>query len=278
MAGRNSKTNFDFFRVYTGFFSNKKIKALRRKYGSVGILTYLYILDYAYGNDGYYIKINDIEDFAYDVAESIADSNLRQVASVATECINYLVSRGEINADLVARGVITGESIQRQYIELCKSTKRKVDIKEEYRLVDTLEYPIEKNPISSEEIPINSEEIPINSEEMQQSKVNRNNNISLNACARENSPFKPEEYQDFIKQYQIIDMPTVGGKLCDMDFKKISDAYARSKYLRTEKQPRYLKFIVTHYNEIVTGYYDDTAPKGANNDTNDVIILGELRL
>lgn len=200
MAGRNTKTNFDFFRVYTGFFSNKKIKALRRKYGSIGILTWLYILDYTYGNDGYFIRIDNLEDFSYDVAESIADSNLRQVASVATDCINYLASRGEINKHLLDKGVISGESIQRQYIELCKSTKRKVEIKEEYRLVDTLEYPIEENPISSEEIAISSEEIAINSEEMQQSKVNKN-------IVSKKVSNKKENLQTYDEIFEIYETP-----------------------------------------------------------------------
>lgn len=175
MAGRNTKTNFDFFRLYTDFFSNKKTKALRRHFGSVGILTYLYILAYAYGNDGYYIKIDSVEEFAYDIAESIGNSNFTQIASVATDCINYLASRGEINKHLLDKGVISGKSIQRYYIEMSLAAKRKVEIKEEYRLVDTSEYPIEKNGINSEEMPINSEEMPINSEEMQQSILNNNN-------------------------------------------------------------------------------------------------------
>lgn len=174
MAGRNTKTNFDFFRLYTDFFSNKKTKALRRHFGSVGILTYLYILTYAYGNDGYYIKIDSIEEFAYDIAESIGNSNLTQIASVATDCINYLASRGEINKQLLDKGVISGESIQRYYIEMSLAAKRKVEIKEEYRLVDTSEYPIEKNGINSEEMPISSEEIVFNSEEMQPSILNNN--------------------------------------------------------------------------------------------------------
>ena len=174
MAGRNQKTNFDFFRLDTGFFSNKKIKALRRQFGSIGVLTYLYILSYAYGNDGYYIKIDSVEDFSYDIAESIANSNLTQVASVAADCINYLASRGEINKHLLDKGVISGDSIQRQYIEMCKASKRRVELKEEYRLVDTLEYPMEEMPISSEEKPISSEEIPISSEEMRQNKIKGN--------------------------------------------------------------------------------------------------------
>lgn len=200
MAGRNTKTNFDFFRMATDFFSNKKIKALRRHFGSVGILTYLYILAYSYGNDGYYIRIDSIEEFAYDIAESIGNSNLTQIASVATDCINYLASRGEINKHLLDKGVISGESIQRQYIEMCLASKRKVEIKEEYRLVDTSEYPMEKNPICSEEIAISSEEIPINSEEIQPSKLNNNKENEVRkkvSNKKENLQSYDEIFEDF---------------------------------------------------------------------------------
>lgn len=199
MAGRNTKTNFDFFRLYTDFFSNKKTKALRRHFGSVGILTYLYILTYAYGNDGYYINIDSVEEFAYDIAESIGNSNLTQIASVATDCINYLASRGEINKHLLDKGVISGESIQRYYIEMSLAAKRKVEIKEEYRLVDTSEYPIEKNGINSEEMSIPSEEIHIYSEEMQQSILNNNIQVSKKVSK------KKERIQSYDEIFEIYE-------------------------------------------------------------------------
>lgn len=198
--GRNTKTNFDFFRLNTDFFSNKKIKALRRHFGSVGILTYLYILAYAYGNDGYYIRIDSVDEFAFDIAESIGNSNLTQIASVATDCINYLASRGEINKHLLDKGVISGESIQRQYIEMCLASKRKVEIKEENRLVDTSEYPMEKNLICSEETAISSEEMTVNSEEMQQSKVNesKGNYLSKKVSKRKKDLQSYDEiFEDF---------------------------------------------------------------------------------
>lgn len=201
MAGRNTKTNFDFFRLDTDFFSNKKIKALRRHFGSVGILTYLYILSYVYGNDGYYIKIDSVEEFAYDIAESIGNSNLTQIASVATDCINYLASRGEINKHLLDKGVISGESIQRQYIKMCLASKRKVELIQEYQLVDTLEYPIEEIPISSEEIAISSEEIPIYSEDKQHIKLNKNKEEV--SKKESNKKEKIESYDEIFAQMEV---------------------------------------------------------------------------
>lgn len=253
-AGRNQKTNFDFFRLDTGFFSNKKIKALRRQFGSVGVLTYLYILSYAYGNDGYYIRIDSVEDFSYDIAESIANSNLTQVASVATDCINYLASRGEINKHLLDKGVISGESIQRQYIEMCKAAKRKVEIKKEYLLVDTLEGPVEKNPNSSEEKAISSEEIRNNSEEMQQIKVNEIKYITHNsACAGEEESFS-KLLDKFLTDNPSVQIDTCHEDLYLIDFDELSNKIKESRYLQ---QVTSLLWLVKNYRKIMTGYYKD---------------------
>lgn len=267
MGGRNQKTNFDFFRLDTGFFFNKKIKALRRQFGSVGVLTYLYILSYAYGNDGYYIRIDSVEDFSYDIAESIANSNLTQVASVATDCINYLASRGEINKHLLDKGVISGESIQRQYIEMCKAAKRKVEIKEEYRLVDTLEYPVEKNPISSEEIPISSEETPKNSEEMQQNKRNEIKYTPPIARAREEE--FSTAFDAFVKEYDIL-TDTCDGRVGELDYGKLKDIYSKSSKMLEDKRygkwMRTLSWIVKNYAKILNGNYtDDEKPPEKRN-------------
>lgn len=255
MAGRNTKTNFDFFRLYTDFFSNKKTKALRRHFGSVGILTYLYILTYAYGNDGYYIKIDSVEDFAYDIAESIGNSNLTQIASVATDCINYLASRGEINKHLLDKGVISGESIQRYYIEMSLAAKRKVEFKEEYRLVDTSEYPIEKNGINSEETAISSEEIPINSEEMQPIILNNNNrHIDIDKNASNNFE---QNLKEFCTEYGVK-VDEYSGYLFDIDFIRLSTAYAQSKkFLQIHPLARTTSWIIKNYASILAGKYKD---------------------
>ena len=170
MSGGNQK-DFDFFRLDTDFFTNKKIKSLRRRFGSVGVLTYLYILSNAYGKNGYYIKIDNVDDFSYDVAENVANSNLSKVASVAADCIRYLAERGDISKELLDKGVISSVKIQRQYVKLCRIKRHKAEIKKEYRLIDTPSYPIAKNQVSmkiSEEMQQKGEDNDIYAEEMQQ--------------------------------------------------------------------------------------------------------------
>lgn len=264
-GGRNIKTNFDFFRLDSNFFSNKKIKALRRHFGSVGILTYLYILSCSYGNDGYYIKIASVEDFAYDIAESISNSNLTKVADVATDCIHYLASRGEINKHLLDKGVISGESIQRQYIEMCLASKRKVEIVEEYRLVDTSEYPMRKNAISSEEMAVNSEEITINSEEMQRNK----SKIKDKSIYQSITPYNPPVgeiaeipineqailFRKFVDEFDVVVVPNTDLQVFTSEnLKVLTDKFRRISMFGGQKHDS--KWIADRCVRICSGCYD----------------------
>lgn len=167
--GRNIKQGFDYFPLYTDFFSNKKIKNLRRAHGSIGILTYLNLLNRVYKN-GYYYKFDDLEELSMDIAEEIANVQLRATATSVTETINYLVGRGILAEGLFKRGIISGVALQEQYVIMAYKAKRKIDMGV-HCLVDVLQV-IAKIKDNSEEMPIYSEEMPIYSEFGTQSKVN----------------------------------------------------------------------------------------------------------
>lgn len=164
--GRNEKTSFDFFRVETDFFNNKKIKSLRRLYGPIGLSTYLYLLAYIYGHDGYYVKFSSLEDLSYDIAEAISGDNVGKVARRVAECINYLADSDLIDKGYLAEGIITSVSMQGQYIAMCKACRRLIKLPK-YCLIDEDSFKSSEKEITSEEIPISSEEIPISSEKMQ---------------------------------------------------------------------------------------------------------------
>lgn len=168
--GRYQKTSFDFFPFDVAFFQNKKIKAVKRHYGGIGILAYIYILCYTYGNEGNCIHLSSLDEFSYDIAESIANNDIAKVARRIAESIAYMAEIGLIDKTSLGIGLITGNGIQRQYIQMSARSRRKLD-KSSLLLVDEQGVPIGLKDISSEEMPISSEEIPINSEEMQQSKV-----------------------------------------------------------------------------------------------------------
>lgn len=72
MARRKQEGN-RFFRLDVDFFSDKKVKILKARYGADGVTLYLYILCEIY-KAGYYLKID--EDFEFIVSDDLSmDSN-----------------------------------------------------------------------------------------------------------------------------------------------------------------------------------------------------------
>ena len=72
MARRKQEGN-RFFRLDVDFFSDKKIKILKARYGADGITLYMYLLCEIY-KAGYYLKIDD--DFEFIVSDDLnMDSN-----------------------------------------------------------------------------------------------------------------------------------------------------------------------------------------------------------
>ena len=110
---RPLKAGLDYFPLDTDFFTNKKIKNLRRAHGTIGVLTYLNLLCRVYKN-GYYYQFDDLEELSMDIAEEIACAQLRATATSVAETINYLVGRGILAEGLFERGIISGVALQEQ--------------------------------------------------------------------------------------------------------------------------------------------------------------------
>lgn len=165
---RPYKVGLGYFPLDTDFFHNPKIKALRREYGAIGVLTYLNILCRAYSEGGYWFKVPSIDYIANDIAEEISNTHIQRVASCVRETISYLIDQGSLDKGLIERGVGSGIAIQEQYVLSAYKAKRHINLGV-YQLVDPWEV-IRKNKVISEETQVNSEETPVISEESTQSK------------------------------------------------------------------------------------------------------------
>lgn len=181
--GRKVKRGLDYFPLYHDFFTSKKIKALRRAHGSIGILTYLAILCRVYDN-GYYYKFDNIGELSMDIAEEIANEQLRKTATGVAETISYLVEQGILDEGLFKRDVISGVALQEQYVISSYKAKRKIRM-DVYCLISKSEKDVDvggstpENNISSEQIDIYSEEMGINSEESTQRESKSKNKDSF---------------------------------------------------------------------------------------------------
>ena len=117
MARRKQEGN-RFFRLDVDFFSDKKVKILKARYGADGVTLYLYILCEIY-KAGYYLKID--EDFEFIVSDDLSmDSNkVKQV-------LNFLLERSLFDNTLFQSDkVLTSAGIQKRYQEAVKTRASK---------------------------------------------------------------------------------------------------------------------------------------------------------
>jgi hypothetical protein len=108
------KKGSDFFSMDTDFFSDKKIKILKSRYGADGVTLFLYLLCELYKN-GYYLKMD--EDYEYLISDDLHMSNdkVRQV-------INFLLERSLFDNTLFQSDkVLTSTGIQKRFQRMVKS-------------------------------------------------------------------------------------------------------------------------------------------------------------
>ena len=121
MAGKQQPGN-QFFRFDVDFFSDKKVKILKARYGSDGVTLYLYLLCEIYKNV-YYLKVDD--DFEYIISDDLGMSpdKVKQVLA-------FLLSRSLLESTLFqSDAVLTSAGIQRRYQQMVKSRAIKTPIK-----------------------------------------------------------------------------------------------------------------------------------------------------
>ena len=166
MARRKQEGN-RFFRLDVDFFSDKKVKILKARYGADGVTLYLYILCEIY-KAGYYLKID--EDFEFIVSDDLSmDSNkVKQV-------LNFLLERSLFdnkrfgNKLFQSDTILTSTSIQRRFQLAVKSraSKNPVVVNPKFWLLSKEETQsfIKMHPIlnNSEKKPDYSQKNPENS-------------------------------------------------------------------------------------------------------------------
>lgn len=107
MARRRQEGNL-FFRLDVDFFSDRKVKILKARYGADGITLYLYLLCEIY-KTGYYLKID--RDFEY-----IVSDDLNMESNKVKQVLNFLLERSLFDNTLFQSDkILTSAGIQRRY-------------------------------------------------------------------------------------------------------------------------------------------------------------------
>lgn len=238
---RPQKTGLQYFPLDCGFFSNRKVKALRRAHGQIGLLAYLNVLCKIYAN-GYYLKVDDMKQFAYDIAEEIANDHLASVSARVASAISYMASIGLLSKDCLAIGVLTGHAVQEQYKLSLQKSKRVAQIKE-YAITDS-PFSVQKNEVYSEETAVSTEETPVYSEEMTQKKI------------KEKNIFVEKEIVAVLGNSVIIDCKPMHA----IDaYKQAAEALNQSTWARANMT--HLSKIHRNWDRLLSGYYKDRAKK-----------------
>lgn len=116
--GRLRKEGNEFFSFDVDFFSDRKIKILKARYGADGITLYIYLLCEIYKN-GFYLKLD--EDFEFIVSDDL-NMNSDKVKQVLT----FLLERSMFDKQLFqSDAVLTSTGIQRRYQLMVKSRAMK---------------------------------------------------------------------------------------------------------------------------------------------------------
>lgn len=199
------KDGLDYFPFDVPFFSDKKIKRLRAKYGNDGVMVYIYLLCEIYRN-GYYIDYDD--DLILDISD---DLNISENAT--KQIMNYLLSRSLFD-DTLAKSVkvLTAKSVQLRYQEAVRERAKKRASK--YITVDAKFWVLKKEETEgfikvrlndettdkNNDFPKNNSVIPENCT----TKESKENKSKVKESKGEDSPDKPAQPSPINKVFDLF--------------------------------------------------------------------------
>ena len=116
-----SKAGIDYFSKSTGFYRTPKIRMLRKKYGSEGVLLLEMLESEAYAEYGYYLPIEEDEDLIFMICDDL-DIELEMFEKI----LEFLIERSffiEIDCDMGR--VLTSQSMQENFFPVARERARK---------------------------------------------------------------------------------------------------------------------------------------------------------
>ena len=119
---RPIKKGLDYFPFDVDFFADRKIRALKGKYGNDGVIIYIYLLTLIYNENGYYMRADDDLNYVLSDTFGASDEKIGQI-------VNFLLERSLFN-DILFKSdkVLTSRSIQLRFQEAKKGAKREIEV------------------------------------------------------------------------------------------------------------------------------------------------------
>lgn len=128
---RPQKKGLLYFPFDTDFFADLKIRALSARYGSDGLIFYIWLLAEIYRENGYYIVWNEDSEDAAIASLGLSEGSMKQI-------MTFLASRSLIVEITLASSdtIITSPNIQKRYQEAAKSLRREIIVECEIWLLN----------------------------------------------------------------------------------------------------------------------------------------------
>ena len=241
---RPFKKGLSYFPLDVKLFENPKIQELIVDCGFLGVVVYIRILTLVY-QEGYYLETT-VESLAKVIFKDIKGKNLTKVDRVI-EVIYRIAQLGLLERTLVAKGIITSSSIEKQW--LISTTRRKNIDKSKYWLLTAEE---EQEALKCTKSSI-SESVRTMSEiiNVDNNLVNVDNNlvnVDINTQnKKENKIDKKDKYR--IKDNQTIKEKKVGSPILNYYTTVLIDNNFISLYdLDIAEYNYFLGELATHYN------------------------------
>ena len=123
---RPRKRGLDYFPFDVTFFSDKKVRILKSRFGADGIEIYIYLLCEIY-KEGYFIHLDN--DYEYIIADELGMSSEKVM-----QVVKFLLERSLLDSKLFQSDtIITSRGIQRRFQEAVKSRASKSNVEVEPR-------------------------------------------------------------------------------------------------------------------------------------------------
>ena len=220
---RPPKAGIDYFPLDVDFFTDKKIRILKARYGADGIAIYLYLLCEIY-RAGYYIRFDDDMLFILSNDLGMSPDKVKQV-------LKFLLERSLLDSTLFQSDtILTSAGIQKRFQLAVKERARKkpIELKDFWLLDEEETEPFikvnphgdksGKNGNKSGKNPDKSQELSLKESKENKSKGNKKNSSELPGSPRQNVvyelpllngtsyPVKMEEIEKYRNLYPAIDV------------------------------------------------------------------------
>ena len=273
---RPKKQGLLYFSFDTDFFySDRRIKALRSRFGNDGIVLYIWILCEAYKDKGYYLVYDEdcIDNMITDLG--LTEGFIEQV-------MEYLASRSLLTKISTLAGpvtTITSPGIQKRYQEAMKGQKRTVDVHGGIWLLKKEEtasfIKVTQKVAISEKNPSISEKNPLKEKKIKESKV-KESKTNKYIAAKETLDFScfsydeklNEAFLEFAKMRERIKKPISTQHTIDLLIKKLKKLSTINENMDNDRAIEVLnQSIMNNWQDLYSLKNNSNSSKNFNNYT-----------